>query len=140
MRLVLIGPPGCGKGTQAARVADGCHVPHISTGEILRLRGSVAGFDVTFSAPKSVSVLFGIGDATMQSAIHDAHARAVTEAFSYFERSTAFARRGAGGAETVRGDGLVAAAFVHRTSRSGDHSTLGESTSPLAGLGLHEDC
>jgi conjugative relaxase-like TrwC/TraI family protein len=90
------------------------------TGEILRTRGSVAGFDVTFSAPKSVSVLFGIADPATQSAIHDAHARAVTEAFSYFERSTAFARRGAGGAETVRGDALVAAAFVHRTSRSGD--------------------
>jgi conjugative relaxase-like TrwC/TraI family protein len=90
------------------------------TGEILRTRGSVAGFDVTFSAPKSVSVLFGIGDRAAQSAIHDAHARAVGEAFAYFERSTAFARRGAGGVETVRGDGLVAAAFVHRTSRSGD--------------------
>ena len=75
---------------------------------------------MTFSAPKSVSVLFGIGDPATQSAIHDAHARAVREAFAYFERSTAFARRGAGGAETVRGDGLVAAAFVHRTSRSGD--------------------
>ena len=90
------------------------------TGEILRTRGTVAGFDVTFSAPKSVSVLFGIGDPAIQSAIHEAHARAVTEAFTYFERSTAFARRGAGGAETVRGEGLVAAAFVHRTSRSGD--------------------
>jgi adenylate kinase len=36
VRLVLIGPPGCGKGTQAARVAQASHVPHISTGEILR--------------------------------------------------------------------------------------------------------
>ena len=36
MRLVLIGPPGCGKGTQAARVAAASHVPHIMTGEILR--------------------------------------------------------------------------------------------------------
>jgi conjugative relaxase-like TrwC/TraI family protein len=90
------------------------------TGEILRTRGTVAGFDVTFSAPKSVSVLFGIADPAIQSAIHDAHARAVREAFVYLERSTAFARRGAGGAETVRGEGLVAAAFVHRTSRSGD--------------------
>ena len=51
---------------------------------------------MTFSAPKSVSVLFGIGDPATQSAIHDAHARAVREAFAYFERSTAFARRGAG--------------------------------------------
>src|SRR5690349_7471264 len=36
MHLVLIGPPGCGKGTQAARVALACSVPHISTGDILR--------------------------------------------------------------------------------------------------------
>jgi adenylate kinase len=36
VRLVLIGPPGCGKGTQAARVAAASHARHISTGEILR--------------------------------------------------------------------------------------------------------
>ena len=36
MNLVLIGPPGSGKGTQAARVALAWKVPHISTGEILR--------------------------------------------------------------------------------------------------------
>jgi adenylate kinase len=36
VRLVLIGPPGCGKGTQAERVAHAWHVPHISTGDILR--------------------------------------------------------------------------------------------------------
>jgi adenylate kinase len=34
--LVLIGPPGCGKGTQATRVALAWGVPHISTGDILR--------------------------------------------------------------------------------------------------------
>ena len=90
------------------------------TGEALRTRGSVAGFDVTFSAPKSVSVLFGVGDPAIQTAIHAAHTRAVTAAFGYFQASTAFARRGAGGAEVVPGDGLVAAAFVHRTSRAGD--------------------
>jgi adenylate kinase len=36
VRIVLIGPPGCGKGTQAARVAQASHVPHIATGDILR--------------------------------------------------------------------------------------------------------
>jgi conjugative relaxase-like TrwC/TraI family protein len=90
------------------------------TGEILRTRGTVAGFDVTFSAPKSVSVLFGIGDPTVQAAVREAHERAVAEAFGYFERSTAFARRGAGGTNVIPGDGLVAAAFLHRTSRAGD--------------------
>ena len=36
MRLLFIGPPGAGKGTQAARVAGRLGIPHISTGEMFR--------------------------------------------------------------------------------------------------------
>ena len=36
LTLVLIGPPGSGKGTQAVRLAERYSIPHISTGEILR--------------------------------------------------------------------------------------------------------
>lgn len=36
MRIVFIGPPGAGKGTQASRLAARLGVPHLSTGEILR--------------------------------------------------------------------------------------------------------
>ncbi len=36
MRLLFVGPPGAGKGTQAARVAERLGIPHISTGEMFR--------------------------------------------------------------------------------------------------------
>ena len=49
VNLVLIGPPGCGKGTQAVRLAERYGIPHISTGEILRAAvraGTPLGRDV----------------------------------------------------------------------------------------------
>lgn len=45
VRLVLLGPPGSGKGTQAARLADTLRVPRISTGDILR-RNVAQGTDL----------------------------------------------------------------------------------------------
>src|SRR5215217_4288241 len=78
------------------------------------------GFDLTFSAPKSVSVLFGVGDDGLRAVLRDAHDRAVADALRYMERQAAVTRRGPGGVHQIAGNGFVAAAFRHRTSRAGD--------------------
>src|SRR3954447_1911053 len=82
--------------------------------------GGVAGFDLTFKAPKSVSILFGTGEPELAAALRDCHDIAVADALGYLEREACRARRGHDGVLQVQGDGFVAAAFGHRTSRAGD--------------------
>jgi conjugative relaxase-like TrwC/TraI family protein len=94
--------------------------PHTGTplGQLRRDR--IPGFDLTFSAPKSVSVLWGLGDPDTARHVRAAHDVAVEAALGWLEREACQSRRGVDGHETVDADGFVAAAFVHRTSRAGD--------------------
>jgi conjugative relaxase-like TrwC/TraI family protein len=81
---------------------------------------AVTGFDLTFSAPKSVSVLFALGDRETREAVRAAHEAAWREAFAHFEREVAATRLGAGGVAQVEVRGVTGAAFEHFASRAGD--------------------
>jgi conjugative relaxase-like TrwC/TraI family protein len=81
------------------------------------------GYDATFSAPKSVSVLYALGDRDDVRAVVAAHDAAVAGAIGYLERHACRVRRGGIHGRGVRfeaGGGMVGAAFVHHTSRAGD--------------------
>lgn len=80
----------------------------------------VAGFDATFCAPKSVSLLFALGSPEVSDEVRAAHDAAVATALGTLEAAACRVRRGKGGATVLPGDGFVAAGFRHRTSRAGD--------------------
>jgi conjugative relaxase-like TrwC/TraI family protein len=81
---------------------------------------SIAAFDLTFSAPKSVSVLFAVAPAEVSAALVECHEDAVRGALGYLEDEALFVRRGKGGARFEHAGGLIAAAYRHRMSRALD--------------------
>src|SRR5690606_20989993 len=80
----------------------------------------VVGFDMTFSAPKSVSVLWGLAEPGLRGRIVAAHHEAIATVLRVVERDAARTRIGQGGAVQVPTRGLIAAAFDHYDSRDGD--------------------
>jgi hypothetical protein len=81
----------------------------------------VSGYDLVFSCPKSVSLLHALtGDDAVRREVSEAHEAAWHAALGYLEREACVVRRGHGGAVREHGDGFVAAAFRHRTSRAQD--------------------
>lgn len=98
----------------------GCHPADGSVLRSMTKASTVAAVDLTFSAPKSVSVLFAVAGGDISGALVEAHERAVASAIEFLEREACRTRRGRGGAERVNGEGFVAAAYRHRLSRAGD--------------------
>lgn len=83
-------------------------------------RKAVSGFDLTFSAPKSVSALWAVADAGTQSRIHTAHQNAVRDCLDWAETHVVQTRAGHGGAVKVPAEGIIASLFDHFDSRAGD--------------------
>jgi conjugative relaxase-like TrwC/TraI family protein len=126
--------PGLWIGSGSARLglagevdAQALHrvLEHVDPSGVYRLTASrsvpvVAGFDVTFCAPKSVSLLFALGPPEVSNEVRNAADAAMAASLGALERVACRVRRGQGGHTVVDADGFVAAAFRHRTSRAGD--------------------
>ncbi|MGE0306832.1 MAG: MobF family relaxase [Acidimicrobiia bacterium] len=85
---------------------------------------ATAGFDYTFSVPKSVSILWGVADAGSQALIVDAHHEAVAEVLAMLEREVAVTRAGANARDGASAHhdviGVAATAYDHWDSRAAD--------------------
>jgi conjugative relaxase-like TrwC/TraI family protein len=79
--------------------------------------GRGGGVDLTFSAPKSVSVLWALGDEQSRGEIEAAHAAAVEQAMGHLRESVATVRRSGGRIEEPAAD-LIAAEYRHTTARA----------------------
>ena len=93
---------------------------HPTTGERLGRRfgeDSVRGFDATFSAPKSVSVLFAIGDEQLRREVTEAHDRAVDAVLDWVESQAHTRMRRRGHVVCVDAEGIVVGVFRQHTSR-----------------------
>jgi conjugative relaxase-like TrwC/TraI family protein len=90
------------------------------TGRVRKAAKTVAGFDLTFSAPKSVSVAWALADDATRARIHAAHQAAIDDVIAYAEQHVFATRTGAGGVVSQNIRGVVAAAFDHWDSRAGD--------------------
>jgi conjugative relaxase-like TrwC/TraI family protein len=83
-------------------------------------RSPVAGFDLTFSPSKSISTAWALADSATRERIYACHCRAIDVVFAYAEREVFHSRSGTNGVVQEDIDGVVATAFTHWDSRSGD--------------------
>ena len=82
-------------------------------------RAHKAGYDLTFSLPKSVSAVWAVADADTRRLIEELADRAIDSALEYLEETAVFSRRGGGGVRLAKAK-LVAAKFLHGSSRNLD--------------------
>lgn len=110
-------PADVSPGQRAAIVARIEEEEHARSG---RLRPPVAGFDLTFSPSKSVSVAWALADPATKQVIYDCHRRAIEIVLAYAEAEVLHSRSGTDGVVEEDIIGVIAAAFTHWDSRAGD--------------------
>ena len=110
-------------GEQLVRFAHGVHT---------------AAVDCTFSAPKSVAIVWALGDQQTRDRMEAAHQQAVQVALAHLEAHAPLVRRRIGGqVRHERAQGLVIARFRHHTSRqSAAQQAAGAAPDPQ----LHDHC
>jgi conjugative relaxase-like TrwC/TraI family protein len=96
------------------------HDPRTGTRLIQIGKSHAPGWDMTFSAPKSVSVMWALSTPAERTRIEAAHCQAVHAGTTHLEDHHAFTRRGKGGAIHEPVAGLTIARFHHHTSRDLD--------------------
>jgi conjugative relaxase-like TrwC/TraI family protein len=84
------------------------------------VRHAVVGFDLTFTAPKSVSVLWALADDATRAQVHAAHRAALASTLEFVEAKVVRTRVGEAGCRQVRTHGMIAATFDHWDTRAGD--------------------
>jgi conjugative relaxase-like TrwC/TraI family protein len=85
-----------------------------------RIDARVACFDLSFSDPKSVSLLAAGSGPEARAEVQAARHVAIRKVLGWLEQEAVGVRRGHNGIDRFRGSGVTAAAFDHRTSREGD--------------------
>lgn len=83
-------------------------------------RHAVVGFDLTFSVPKSVSVLWALSPRSTQGRILRTHHEAVASTLAWLEENVIHTRAGRNGVAHLGTRGAIAASFDHWESRTGD--------------------
>ncbi|MCU6480463.1 MobF family relaxase [Arthrobacter sp. A2-55] len=83
-------------------------------------RAAVAGFDLTFSVPKSISVLWALASDEDKDRVMAAHHAALEATLAWLETTAIHTRAGHAGVAHIGVHGAIAAAFDHWESRSGD--------------------
>ena len=106
--------------SEADREAAEAEIRDRETQRQAKQRVPVAGFDLTFSPSKSVSVAWALADEGTKAVIYECHRRSIDYVLAYAEGNVFHSRSGKAGVvqEDVRG--VVAASFTHWDSRTGD--------------------